>query len=145
MSKRGKCPVKGRLKAGPGRFFPHGFTVEGKTVKADHRIVLTVDVTSQYDMLKREMIKSFKCKKTKRLFGGERVSDFSGFSRQAEKRLRILDASETLEDLRALRSNRFEALYGDRTGQYSIRINKQWRICFRWEGGACDVEIVDYH
>lgn len=91
------------------------------------------------------MIKSFKCKKTKRLFSGERVSDFSGFSRQAEKRLRMLDASETLEDLRALRSNRFEALYGDRTGQYSIRINRQWRICFRWQGGACDVEIVDYH
>ena len=91
------------------------------------------------------MIKGFKCKKTKRLFEGERVSDFSGFFRQAEKRLRILNASETLEDLRALRSNRFEALYGDRTGQYSIRINKQWRICFRWEEGACDVEIVDYH
>lgn len=91
------------------------------------------------------MIKSFRCKKTERLFNGERVSDFSDFSRQAEKRLRILNASKTLEDLSALRGNRFEALYGDRTGQYSIRINRQWRICFRWEKGAYDVEIVDYH
>ena len=91
------------------------------------------------------MIKSFKCKKTKRLFDGEHVSDFSSLSRQAQKRLRILNACKTLEDLSALRGNRFEALYGDRTGQYSIRINRQWRICFRWEKGAHDVEIVDYH
>jgi proteic killer suppression protein len=91
------------------------------------------------------MIKSFKCKKTERLFNGKRVSAFSGFSRQADKRLRILDASESLEALRALPSNRFEALSGDRTGQCSIRVNKQWRVCFKWDEGAHEVEIVDYH
>ena len=91
------------------------------------------------------MIKGFKCKKTARLFNGERVSAFSGFSRQADKRLRILDATETLDALIALPSNRFEALSGDRKGQYSIRVNKQWRVCFEWDEGAHDVEIVDYH
>ncbi len=91
------------------------------------------------------MIKGFKCKKTKRLFNGERVPAFSGFSRQADKRLRILDASETLEALKALPSNRFEALSGDRKGHYSIRVNKQWRVCFEWDEGADEVEIVDYH
>lgn len=91
------------------------------------------------------MIKGFKCKKTARLFNGERVPAFSGFSRQADKRLRILDATETLDALKALPSNRFEALSGDRKGQYSIRVNKQWRVCFEWEEGAHEVEIVDYH
>jgi proteic killer suppression protein len=91
------------------------------------------------------MIKSFKCKKTERLFNGGWVPDFSGFSRQAEKRLRILDASETLAVLRALPSNRLEALSGDRKGYYSIRVNRRWRICFAWDEGAREVEIVDYH
>ncbi len=67
------------------------------------------------------------------------------FSRQADKRLRILDATETLDALKALPSNRFEALSGDRKGQYSIRVNKQWRVCFEWDEGAHEVEIVDYH
>jgi proteic killer suppression protein len=91
------------------------------------------------------MIRDFKCKKTARLFNGERVSAFSGFARQADKRLRILDAAETIEALRALPSNRFEALSGDRAGQYSIRVNMQWRVCFTWDEGAHEVEIVDYH
>ncbi len=91
------------------------------------------------------MIKSFKCKRTKRLFDGERVPAFSGFARQADKRLRLLDASETTEALKALPSNRFEALSGDRKGQHSIRINRQWRVCFEWDDGAHEVEIVDYH
>ena len=91
------------------------------------------------------MITNFKCKKAERLFNGERVSAFSGFSRQAEKRLRILDASENLEALKALPSNRFEALSGDRKGQYSIRLNQQWRVCFEWDEGAHKVEIIDYH
>ena len=91
------------------------------------------------------MIQSFKCKKTERLFHGEYVPAFSGFKRQAEKRLRILDAASTLVALRALPSNRFEALLGSRSGQYSIRINRHWRICFKWDHGARDVEIVDYH
>lgn len=91
------------------------------------------------------MIKSFKCRKTERLFEGEHVAAFSGFKRQAEKRLRILDAAETLEALAALPSNRLERLSGDRAGQYSIRVNQQWRVCFTWDEGANDVEIVDYH
>ena len=91
------------------------------------------------------MIKGFRCKKTRRLFEGDRVPAFAGFSRQADKRLRILNASETLGALKALPSNQFEALSGDRAGQYSIRVNRQWRICFRWDEGAFDVEIVDYH
>ena len=69
---------------------------------------------------------------------------FSGFARKAGKRLRILDAPETIEALRALPSNRFEALSGDRAGRYSIRVNRQWRVCFTWEEGAREVEIVDY-
>ena len=91
------------------------------------------------------MIKRFRCKKTKRLYEGGRVPAFSGFSRQADKRLRILDASETLGALKSLPSNRFEALSGDRAGQYSIRVNRQWRVCFTWDEGANDVEIIDYH
>jgi proteic killer suppression protein len=91
------------------------------------------------------VIKSFSCKKTAQLFHGEYVSAFSGFSRQASKRLRILDASDSVSVLKALPSNRFEMLAGDRVGQCSIRINQQWRICFTWESGATGVEIVDYH
>lgn len=91
------------------------------------------------------MIRGFKCKKTERLFNGVRVHAFSGFKRQAEKRLRILDASETLAALKALPSNRFEALSGDRTGSYSISVNMRWRVCFTWDEGALEVEIVDYH
>ena len=91
------------------------------------------------------MIKSFKCKQTEKLYNGEFVKKFSGIERQAEKRLRILDAATTKQDLKALPSNRFEALEGDRKGQYSIRINMQWRICFTWEDAPEDVEIVDYH
>lgn len=91
------------------------------------------------------MIKGFKCKKTERLFDGEHVPAFSGFKRQAEKRLRLLDAADTLGALQALPSNRFESLSGDRAGQYSIRVNMQWRVCFTWDDGAHDVEIVDYH
>ncbi len=91
------------------------------------------------------MIKSFKCKKTQSLFSGSHVSAFSGFKRQADKRLRILDASETLAVLKALPSNHFEALSGNRAGSYSIRVNMQWRVCFTWGEGAHQVEIVDYH
>ncbi|MBU0992285.1 MAG: type II toxin-antitoxin system RelE/ParE family toxin [Proteobacteria bacterium] len=92
------------------------------------------------------MIKSFKDKKTKQLHEGKRVPAFQSFSRQAEKRLRVLDAADTLEALKQLPSNRFEALKGNRKGQYSIRINDQWRICFEWENNSpANVEIVDYH
>ena len=92
------------------------------------------------------MIKSFKDKKTKLLYNGERVKKFQDFARQAEKRLRILDAADTLESLIYLPSNRFKALTGNRRGQYSIRINDQWRICFEWANdGPANVEITDYH
>jgi proteic killer suppression protein len=92
------------------------------------------------------MIKSFKDKKTRQLYEGKQVPSFQSFSRQAEKRLRVLDAADTLESLKMLPSNRFEALGGDRKGQYSIRINDKWRICFEWEDNSpVNVEIVDYH
>jgi proteic killer suppression protein len=92
------------------------------------------------------MIRSFKDKRAERLFHGEPVPRLQSIARQAEKRLRILDAADSLLALSMLPSNHFEALIGDRRGQYSIRINRQWRICFAWrEDGACDVEIVDYH
>lgn len=91
------------------------------------------------------MIKTFKCKDTEALYHRQFVRRFSGFARQALKRLRILDSADTLQALAALPSNRLEALKGDRQGQYSIRINDQWRICFLWDEGAKNVEIVDYH
>lgn len=92
------------------------------------------------------MIQSFKDKRTQRLFEGKRVPEFHAFVRQAEKRLRVLDAADTIEALMMLPSNRFKALSGKRQGQYSIRINNQWRICFEWSvAGPENVEIVDYH
>ena len=92
------------------------------------------------------MIRSFKDKRAERLFDGDRVSEFQGYARQADKRLRLLEAADSLTALRMLPSNRLEALKGDRLGQYSIRINRQWRICFTWhDDGPRDVEIVDYH
>lgn len=91
------------------------------------------------------MIKSFKCKYTENLFNGQFVRRFSGFERQAERRLRLLNEAETLQELEKFPSNRFEKLQGDRRGQYSISINMQWRICFLWDDAPYDVEIVDYH
>jgi toxin HigB-1 len=94
------------------------------------------------------MILSYRDKRTERFARGNRVKEFSGFSRQAERRLDRLEAATSLRDLAAIPGNQLEALYGDRQGQYSIRINDQWRICFEWpEGsmGPVNVEIVDYH
>ncbi len=92
------------------------------------------------------MIKSFKDKKTARFFEGEDVKDFRSFVDQLARRLTYLNEVDELQDLRELRSNRFEALIGKRKGQYSIRINKQWRLCFRWgPDGPEYVEVVDYH
>jgi toxin HigB-1 len=91
------------------------------------------------------MIRTFKDKETESLYYRQFVRRFSGFERQALKRLRILDSAPTLDALAALPSNRLESLAGDRKGQYSIRINRQWRICFRWDDAPYDVEIVDYH
>jgi len=74
------------------------------------------------------------------------VRDFKAFERQARRRLLYLNQAVSLDDLCVPPSNHLEALSGNRKGQFSIRINKQWRICFRWDdGAACNVEIVDYH
>ena len=92
------------------------------------------------------MIRSFKDKKAAWFFKGEDVKSYRSFSDQLVRRMTYLNDASSLQDLRELRSNRFEALVGDRKGQYSIRINKQWRLCFRWESdGPEDVEVVDYH
>jgi toxin HigB-1 len=94
------------------------------------------------------MILRYGDKRTERFGQGETVRAFQGFEQQAERRLAILNAAPSLETLRALPGNRLEALKGDRAGQYSIRINQQWRICFEWQDGQpgpSSVEIVDYH
>lgn len=94
------------------------------------------------------MILSFRNKQTEAFARGESVRAFQSFDRQGWKKLEILDAAASLTDLAGLPSNRLEALKGDRAGQYSIRINQQWRICFEWPAGAAgpsNVEIVDYH
>jgi proteic killer suppression protein len=92
------------------------------------------------------MIRSFKDRRTEDLFGGDNVRQFSGFKKAAERKLVMLDSAVKLGDLAASPGNRLEKLSGDRAGQYSIRINDQWRICFTWkDDGPHDVEIVDYH
>lgn len=94
------------------------------------------------------MFPKYRDKRTESFANGNFVSDFQGFVKQAEKRLEILEAAPTKEVLMLLPSNRFEALSGDRKGQYSIRINQQWRICFEWPEGELrpfNIEIVDYH
>ncbi len=92
------------------------------------------------------MIKSFRSTDTERLFQRERVRKFQSVERVALQKLTMLHTTWQLRDLAAVKGNRLEKLKGDREGQYSIRINDQWRICFVWnEGDAFDVEIVDYH
>lgn len=94
------------------------------------------------------MIVGYRDKRSERFAAGEHVKEFSGFARQAEVRLDRLEAAQSLSDLRALPGNRLETLRGDRIGQFSIRINDQWRICFEWPAGSVgplNVEIVDYH
>lgn len=93
------------------------------------------------------MIKSLRDRDAERLFGRQPVRKLgTGVQRMALRKLRILDAAMSLNDLRVPPGNRLERLRGERAGQYSIRINDQWRICFRWdEGDAHDMEIVDYH
>ncbi len=94
------------------------------------------------------MILSYRDKRTESFALGKPAREFRSFERQAWKRLEILDAAISVTELGQLPSNRLEALKGDRAGQYSIRINMQWRICFEWPPGAVgpsNVEIVDYH
>lgn len=91
------------------------------------------------------MIKSFRDRDTESLFAGEAVRKFQAFERVALRKLDMVNAAHRLEDLRSPPGNRLEALKGNRAGQHSIRINDQWRICFVWNDGAENVEIVDYH
>ncbi|MFH1982512.1 MAG: type II toxin-antitoxin system RelE/ParE family toxin [Pseudomonadota bacterium] len=92
------------------------------------------------------MIRSFKCTDTEALSKGIRVKRFVNIAQVARRKLRQLEIAIRIDDLRIPPGNRLEALKGSRLGQYSIRINDQWRVCFRWtEAAAEDVEIVDYH
>lgn len=92
------------------------------------------------------MIRSFRDPRAESLFNDEDVPRFRAIERVARRKLLYLHQARRLEDLRVPPGNRLEALKGDRQGQHSIRINDQWRICFRWnDGDAFDVEIVDYH
>jgi proteic killer suppression protein len=93
------------------------------------------------------VIKSFADRDTERLFGRERVRRYpAALQRPMLRKLVAVDAAEALEDLKVPPGNRLEKHKGDRAGQHSIRVNDQWRICFRWvDGNAHDVELVDYH
>ncbi|MGB8435405.1 MAG: type II toxin-antitoxin system RelE/ParE family toxin [Burkholderiales bacterium] len=91
------------------------------------------------------MIKAFKCFDTQAVAKGERVKRFANIEAVARRKLRQLEIANRLDDLRVPPGNRLEALKGDRAGQHSIRVNDQFRVCFRWTAaGADDVEIVDY-
>ena len=91
-------------------------------------------------------IRSFKCADTEALFQLRRVAHFANIERSALRKLKQLDLARRIDDLRAPPANRLEQLKGDRVGQWSLRLNEQFRICFRWTGSdAEDVEIVDYH
>ena len=93
------------------------------------------------------MIESFRDRETEKVFLREKSRKFSGtLARSSLKKLLLLDAADSIQDLRSPPGNRLERLTGNRRGQYSIRINDQWRLCFVWEAGcAANVEIVDYH
>jgi proteic killer suppression protein len=94
------------------------------------------------------VILNYRDKRTRDFATGKRIRAFSGFERSARLKLDRMEAATSLRDLAALPGNRLEALAGDRKGQYSIRINDQWRVCFEWADGAVgpsNVEIVDYH
>lgn len=92
------------------------------------------------------MVKSFRSAEAKTLFGDQPVARLRAIERPARRKLLYLSQARSLQDLLVPPGNRLEALKGDRKGQHSIRINDQWRICFRWlDGHAYDVDIVDYH
>ena len=91
------------------------------------------------------MIRNFKCKHTQSLYEGGKPKQFSSFQAQAERKLQMLDNAAELLDLRSPPGNMLEKLSGNRSGQYSIRINQKWRICFVWLDEPTEVEITDYH
>lgn len=92
------------------------------------------------------MVRSFRCRETEKIFQRQFSRRFQAVAGVAKRKLDQLDSATSLRDLAGLPGNRLEALAGDRAGQYSIRVNDQWRICFRWKDGeAHDVKIVDYH
>jgi len=121
---------------------------ENRSLNPAHLFLsFTLDVTRTSWYL-WAVIVSYRDKRTREFAAGKRVKAFSGFERPARLKLDRMEAATSLRDLSALPGNRFEALVGDRKGQYSIRINDQWRICFEWaerSPGPSNVEIVDYH
>ena len=95
-----------------------------------------------------DKLPQYRDKRLQQFADGYRVRDFQSFEQQLKKRLAILEDAQSRDDLRLLRSNHFEALIGDRRGQFSIRINRQWRLCFEWsesENRPFNIEVVDYH
>lgn len=92
------------------------------------------------------MIRSFRDRRTQAFWNGQNVGQFQAFAPVARRKLDMVNAAQDVQDLRVPPGNRLEALKGDRDGQFSIRINDQWRVCFQWaDGDAHNVEIVDYH
>ena len=109
--------------------------------------IVTLDVTHNAVYIYPHMIGSYRDKRTRSFAGGQRVKAFDGFVRKLSMKLDQLDAATSLRDL-DLPGNCLEALKSDRKGQYSVRVNDQWRICFEWPKGAegpVNVEVVDYH
>ena len=108
--------------------------------------MITLDVNHATRYYLPVAIRTFKCADTEALFRLERVARFANIERPALRKLKQLDLAQRLEDMRAPPANRLELLKGSRAGQWSVRVNDQFRICFRWKGAdAEDVEIVDYH